>query len=188
MKMKEKIKQIVSKIIDWFLTEPKRLVRLIVLTICSFVVFFQLRDCVLKLMHPPVSTHSHFDLNQTMYYPAVTFCREPAFKLEVMKVSKSILMTNFCFEVKLFAQRYNLSFTPSLNAEWRYFPFDTHTISDLYREATFSANEFFSWYQLDGKRENIKLEPSLHFSKGRCFTLKPKVSTDLPVNSKCWTG
>lgn len=86
MKSAEKIKQIFLNIIDWFLVEPKRLVRLIVLSICSIVVFFQLWECAMKLLHPPISTHSHFDLNETMFYPAVTFCREPAFKVEVMSV------------------------------------------------------------------------------------------------------
>lgn len=87
MKGIQKAKQIILKIIDWFLVEPKRLVRLIVLSICSIVVFFQLWECVMKLLHPPISTASHFDLNRTMHYPAVTFCRNPAFKPDVMKVN-----------------------------------------------------------------------------------------------------
>lgn len=44
------------------------------------------RECVQKLIRPPVSTHSNFDLNETMSYPAVTFCRNPAFKSEVLEV------------------------------------------------------------------------------------------------------
>lgn len=87
MKLLEKFYNVVLKIIDWFLIEPKRLVRLVVLSVCSIVVFFQLWECAMKLLHPPVSTHSHFDLNKTMYYPAVTFCREPGFKVEVMEVN-----------------------------------------------------------------------------------------------------
>lgn len=81
------MKQIFLKIGDWFLTEPKRLVRLIVLSICSIIVFYQLWECMQKLLHPPISTHSHFDLNQSMFYPSVTFCRAPSYKPDVMIVS-----------------------------------------------------------------------------------------------------
>lgn len=90
MKLLEKLRCIVLKIFDWFLEEPKRLVRLVVLSICSIVVFFQLWECVMKLLHPPISTHSHFDLNQTMHYPAVTICREPGYKREAMHVRMSL--------------------------------------------------------------------------------------------------
>lgn len=91
MKLFHKMKQIFLKIGDWFLIEPKRLVRLAVLSICSIVVFFQLWECVMKLLHPPISTHSHFDLNQSMFYPAVTFCREPGYKPDVMSVSLHLI-------------------------------------------------------------------------------------------------
>jgi hypothetical protein len=45
------------------------------------------RECVNKLLKPPVSTHSNFELNETMHYPAITFCRNPPFKKDVMAVS-----------------------------------------------------------------------------------------------------
>jgi hypothetical protein len=45
-------------------------------------------------LEPPISTHSNFDLNETMHYPAVTFCREPAFKRDILKV-KNYLSKRF---------------------------------------------------------------------------------------------
>jgi hypothetical protein len=87
MELAKKCNKFFLKIIDWFLVEPKRLVRLVVLSICSIIVFFQLWECAMKLLHPPISTHSHFDLNHTMHYPAVTFCREPGFKTAVLEVN-----------------------------------------------------------------------------------------------------
>lgn len=92
MKLLGKLQNVALKIIDWFLIEPKRLVRLVVLSVCSIVVFFQLWECAMKLLHPPISTASHFDLNRTMYYPAVTFCREPGFKVEVMEVNRCLTL------------------------------------------------------------------------------------------------
>lgn len=96
MKLLGKLQNVALKIIDWFLIEPKRLVRLVVLSVCSIVVFFQLWECAMKLLHPPISTASHFDLNRTMYYPAVTFCREPGFKVEVMKVNRWLTLRDTC--------------------------------------------------------------------------------------------
>lgn len=92
MTLAKKLNKLFLKVIDWFLVEPKRLVRLVVLSICSIIVFFQLWECAMKLLHPPISTHSHFDLNHTMHYPAVTFCREPAFKINVLEVRERKLI------------------------------------------------------------------------------------------------
>lgn len=60
---------------QWCLEDPRRIVRAIILFACSIIVIFQLAECFKKLLHPPIATHSHFDLNETMSYPAVTFCR-----------------------------------------------------------------------------------------------------------------
>lgn len=96
------------------LTNPKKLVRLVVLLICTIVVVFQvsiflfahcnnflwllgvtnrtnvilskLTDCFMKLRHPPITTHSRYELNETISYPALTFCRDPPYKRDVMKV------------------------------------------------------------------------------------------------------
>ena len=92
MKLAKKLNKLFLKVIDWFLVEPKRLVRLVVLSICSIIVFFQLWECAMKLLHPPISTHSHFDLNHTMHYPAVTFCRQPGFKIDVLEVRERHLI------------------------------------------------------------------------------------------------
>lgn len=83
-------------------------------------------------------------------------------------------------------QKYNLSYHPSLTSSWRDFPFATHSLSDWIEEATYTKDEMFSIYALDGNHSNIKFETTLHFSMGRCFTLKPKVSTDIPV--RLWTS
>lgn len=99
------LKLLYTKVINWFLCQPKLLIRFVVLSVCSVIVFFQLwygnffilagtikkifnRECAMKLLHPPISTHSDFKLNETMHYPAVTFCRNPAFKKNVLEVIK----------------------------------------------------------------------------------------------------
>ncbi|GBP36654.1 Protein yellow [Eumeta japonica] len=52
--------------------------------------------CVQKLMNKPITTHTHFDFNQTLLYPSVTFCREPPYKFDKMLVRMS-LPTTFIF-------------------------------------------------------------------------------------------
>lgn len=111
MKLFVKFKHIYLKIIELCLQSPKRIIRLVVLSGCCIIVFFQLwkvvslfenlffyenfysihRECVGKLLKPPVSTHSNFVLNETMHYPAITFCRKTPFKAEVLKVKKKKL-------------------------------------------------------------------------------------------------
>lgn len=117
----------------------------------------------MKLLWPPISTHSNFDLNETMHYPAVTFCRDPPFKRYIM-------------------EKYNLSYHPSITSSWKYFPFNEKTLADLYEDATYKSDEFFIKYGLGGSRENVKVVMSLHFSYGRCYTLIPLVSTISPVS------
>lgn len=96
-----------------YFNDPKKMVRFCVLFGCSIIViyqvyeefkkicfsfiyyvvfsfkfsnFLQLFECFSKLRQPPISTHSHFDFNETIYYPAITFCREPAYKYDVLEV------------------------------------------------------------------------------------------------------
>lgn len=46
----------------------------------------QLTECFDKLKQPPISTHSYYILNETIQMPAITICREPAYKEEVLTV------------------------------------------------------------------------------------------------------
>lgn len=52
----------------------------------------------------------------------------------------------------------------------------------LFDEATYTKEELFAIYALDGNRDNIEVIPTMHFSMGRCYTLIPKISTSFPVN------
>lgn len=42
MKLFQNLQLFFLKILDWFLVEPKRCIRFVVLSVCSVVVFFQL--------------------------------------------------------------------------------------------------------------------------------------------------
>ncbi|KAG5675245.1 hypothetical protein PVAND_005160 [Polypedilum vanderplanki] len=161
MKLSVSFKLLYLKIIDCVMKNPKKLIRLFILSDCCIIVFFQLWHFKSKFLWPPTSTYLDFHLNESMYYPAITFCREPSFKNEVMS-------------------KYNLSFHPSITTSWKNFPFNETSLADLYEEATYTRDEFFGSYWLDGKSENIDIVMTLHFSYGKCYTLLPLVTTDLP--------
>uniref|UniRef100_A0A182YIM6 Uncharacterized protein n=1 Tax=Anopheles stephensi TaxID=30069 RepID=A0A182YIM6_ANOST len=138
--------------------DPKRLVRGIVLFICSIVVMYQLTDCFKKLCNPPISTHSRFDLNESMLYPAITFCREPAYKADVMA-------------------KYNLAMHPKYTSSFDQFPFNESSLEQLFGEATYNHSEFFIQHGLNGGTNNIEVVESLHLDMGRCYTLNPLITT-----------
>ncbi|XP_058056300.1 acid-sensing ion channel 2 [Anopheles bellator] len=138
--------------------EPKRLVRGIVLFVCSIVVVYQLTDCFRKLFSPPISTHSRFDLNDTMLYPSITFCREPAYKADVMA-------------------KYNLAMHPKYTSGFDNFPFNETSLEELFSEATYNHSEFFLQHGLNGGTDTIEVEESLHLDMGRCYTLNPLITT-----------
>lgn len=71
----------------WLLRDPAKLIRYLVLFVCSIVVIVQLYECFSKLSDPPISTHSYYNVNETIEMPAITLCREPAFKEDVLTVS-----------------------------------------------------------------------------------------------------
>lgn len=103
------VRNVFKCVSNWMLYDPRRIVRIIVLIVCVAVVVFQVRyfifpifsnvfpssatcyiklcECVRKLRHPPISTHTQFDINDTMTYPAVTFCRNPPYKADILAVN-----------------------------------------------------------------------------------------------------
>ncbi|XP_055593755.1 uncharacterized protein LOC129744959 [Uranotaenia lowii] len=157
--LKTTFKQKYRQLMHFLCFDPKRLVRVIVLSICSVIVIFQLTECFQKLIHPPVSTHSRFDLNESMLYPAVTFCRNPSYKQDVL-------------------ERYNLSYHPKYTSNFNKFNFEENTLEQLFTEATFNESEFFVQFGLEGNPENVEVTSGIHLDMGRCFTLNPLVTTN----------
>ncbi|KAL1398818.1 hypothetical protein pipiens_008661 [Culex pipiens pipiens] len=157
--IKEKLKGKFWDTLHFLCYDPKRLVRVIVLSICSVVVIFQLTECFHKLIHPPISTHSRFELNDSMQYPAITFCRNPPYKFDVM-------------------HRYNLTQHPKYASAFNKFDFNESTLEELFHEATYSKTDFFIQYGLNGLAENIEITSGMHLDMGQCFTMNPLVTTE----------
>uniref|UniRef100_A0A182WA48 Uncharacterized protein n=1 Tax=Anopheles minimus TaxID=112268 RepID=A0A182WA48_9DIPT len=153
-----KVKHKLWNVLHQLCHDPKRLVRGIVLFICSVVVMYQLTDCFKKLCNPPISTHSRFDLNDSMLYPAITFCREPAYKADIMA-------------------KYNLAMHPKYTSSFDRFPFNESSLEQLFGEATYNHSEFFIQHGLNGGINNIEVVESLHLDMGRCYTLNPLTTT-----------
>ncbi|CAD7085902.1 unnamed protein product [Hermetia illucens] len=138
---------------SWIQKDPTKLIRYIVLLICCIVVTVQLSECFSKLRFPPITTHSHYELNDTMQLPAVTICREPGYKPDVLK-------------------KYGLATHPKFYQSWKRFPFNTTDISDVFSESTYSAEEILVQRGLDGEPEGINITSNLHFTYGMCHTFR----------------
>ncbi|XP_036329166.1 uncharacterized protein LOC118741336 [Rhagoletis pomonella] len=144
----------------WILRDPGKIIRYIVLFVCSIIVIVQLTECFSKLYDPPISTHSYYNLNDTMEMPAVTICRDPPYKETVMnKLSNGVCPH------------------PKYVTCWSAYPFNELELDEFFQNSTFDLEETFlgEQYGLNGFKENLQIESSLHFNLGRCFTLKPKV-------------
>lgn len=72
-----------------------------------------------------------------------------------------------------------MSTTMTTTSIWRDFPFSTVTLAEFYEESTFHRDEIFTQYSLKGKHENVEVEETMHFSLGRCYSIKPKISTKM---------
>ncbi|XP_055633180.1 uncharacterized protein LOC129773577 [Toxorhynchites rutilus septentrionalis] len=156
--VREKLNQKFRYLLNFLFEDPKKFVRIVVLSVCCVVVIFQLTECFRKLIRPPVSTHFRFELNDTMVYPAITLCRDPPYKYEVLR-------------------RFNLTLHPKYANAFDMFNFNESSLEELFREATYNEDEFFIAYALNQDPENIKTTPNMHLNLGNCFTLDPLVTT-----------
>ncbi|XP_048508130.1 uncharacterized protein LOC105685303 isoform X2 [Athalia rosae] len=146
----------------WSLVELRktwsRRIRWLTFVGCLVAVVVQLYQCYGKLRLPPVTTHTRFHVNDSLWYPAVTICREPPFRIEVFN-------------------KYHLGASPRFTSEWRYFPWDEMTLEELYTEATFPADEVLLLYGLNGEVHHVELTSGFFFESGSCHTLTPKVTS-----------
>ncbi|XP_073956071.1 uncharacterized protein isoform X2 [Choristoneura fumiferana] len=117
---------------------------------------FQITACVQKLIFIPITTYTHFDFNETLMYPSLTFCRQPPYKFDKM-------------------EEYGLYSHPRFTSVWRNFNFSRTTLDELWEDITYTEDEFFVQYGLDGLVENVAVTSQLGFVQGRCHTLTPKV-------------
>lgn len=127
------IQQKCSSTYQGCLNDPKRIVKYGVLFVCSIVMIYQVKwlrplcstfqlkfkvqlsECFSKLNYPPITTHSHFDLNETISYPALTICRDPPYKPEAMAVCSHIVLLRhpliYYYEQLFLALQFILSYT-----------------------------------------------------------------------------
>ncbi|XP_039951083.1 acid-sensing ion channel 4-A isoform X2 [Bactrocera neohumeralis] len=148
------------ELLDWILRDPGKLIRYLVLFVCSVIVIVQLSECFTKLNSPPISTHSYFSLNDTVEMPAVTICREPPYKEDVLNSMSGGICPH-----------------PKYITCWNNFPFNDLELDDFFMNSTFDLEETIlgEQYGLDGLTKNLEIKTSLHFYMGRCYTLNPKI-------------
>ncbi|XP_002014740.2 acid-sensing ion channel 4-A [Drosophila persimilis] len=144
----------------WLLRDPAKLIRYLVLFACSIVVIVQLYECFAKLYDPPISTHSYYNLNETIEMPAITICREPPYREDVL----TNLSGAYCPH-------------PKYATCWMKYPFGEISLDEFFENSTHDVDDTFILYGLNGDKNNLEIDSSLHFYMGRCYTLRPKAPT-----------
>ncbi|XP_037711423.1 uncharacterized protein LOC119548315 [Drosophila subpulchrella] len=141
----------------WIFRDPAKLIRYLVLFACCIVVIVQLYECFSKLYDPPISTHSYYSLNETIEMPAVTICREPPYKEEML----TRLSGGACPH-------------PKYATCWMNYPFGEISLEEFFENSTHDMGDTFVFYGLNENPSNVVMNSSLHFYMGRCYTLRPK--------------
>ncbi|KAJ9599778.1 hypothetical protein L9F63_026373, partial [Diploptera punctata] len=137
-----------------------RTVRFLVLLACTVVVPFpgtpQLSECFYKLSQPPVSSFTRIIVNKSVTYPAVTICRYPSYKSNVLK-------------------RYNLNSVKN-HPDYDNFPFQNVTLEKLWQQATYREDEKPLEYRFTDLTQSLHLENALNIDVG-CHTVLPLIQT-----------
>ncbi|KAJ0176846.1 hypothetical protein K1T71_008025 [Dendrolimus kikuchii] len=132
------------------------LVKTVIIAVCVGVLIQQLSVCIRKLIHIPITTYTHFDFNKTIYYPSLTFCREPPYKYDKLL-------------------DYGLYSHPRYTSTWASFNFSDIVLDELWEEITYNENDIFVQYGLYNLKDNVKIKPKMQFVMGRCYTLSPNI-------------
>ncbi|XP_061386620.1 uncharacterized protein LOC133322631 [Musca vetustissima] len=150
-----------SELRAWLFKDPAKIIRYVVLFVCCIIVIVQLYECFSKLDNPPISTHSYYNLNETIEMPAVTICREPPYKEEEL----TEISGNNCTH-------------PKYSSCWNLYPYDEVPISEFFINSTFNISETFynDQYGLNSFKSNVEITSNTQFFRGRCHTIRPKVA------------
>ncbi|XP_059468817.1 acid-sensing ion channel 2-like [Neocloeon triangulifer] len=146
----------------------KQALKLCVLVACMTAVIFQLSECILKLSYPPLSTRTELKINSTLSYPALTICRNPPYKANVLK-------------------DYGLASEITHTSEWAKFPFNETTLAEFWQKATYSESENFVIYGLGSSPSHVEMKSTFYFENGLCHSLIPIISTKEVGSSSGWS-
>lgn len=123
MRFIDKLRAFGAHTLNGFVENPKHLIKYVVLVLCSIVVVFQLSECFAKLLNPPIATHSFFNLNETMTYPALTFCHNPPYNPQQLRY-------------------YRLQIHPEMTNHWRDFNYTQHPdLAAVFENMTYGVQE-----------------------------------------------
>ncbi|CAH1100622.1 unnamed protein product [Psylliodes chrysocephalus] len=148
--------------------EPSQLIKFIVLFVCCIFTCTQVAQCLEKYLYPPASTHAEFILNDSIRYPCLTICRRPSFKIHLFQpfgvLTSSIESPNAFRNFDFF--KFNLT---------NFFDATTYNFHDIFGQIAYGSQGYSSKYP----KLSLKITPSFHIKRGRCFTFQPLRPTDI---------
>ncbi|RZC33625.1 uncharacterized protein BDFB_002538 [Asbolus verrucosus] len=145
------------------LTDPKHLVKLVLLVICVCITIYQAK-CVNKVLHPPISSYYKFQLNETVKYPSITICRKPTYKTHLFP---------------LFGLKETLPLVS--NGFFNNFTFHNSTIEEFLTNTTYTFKETIPLYGYKGQGfgKNVRIDKIFLLDKGLCHTITPTENSDV---------
>ncbi|XP_044252939.1 uncharacterized protein LOC123003935 [Tribolium madens] len=155
------------------LTDPRQLIKLILLVVCVSITIYQLSECVNKIVRPPITSHYRFRYNQSIKYPAITVCRRPSFK--------SYLFPKFGIRAS--------TLDLAANNLFENFPFNTTSLEDFLNATTYDFKEVVPLYGYNetGMGENLRFRKTFFTKRGLCHTMIPKeMSENFAIAGGFW--
>lgn len=98
-------------------------------------------------------------MNETIDLPALTFCREPPYKQEVLEKYTSKSCSH-----------------PTLTNCWKDFNFNETSLDQVFEESTYNIDESIIQMGLLKEKDNIYNFSTIQLNLGKCHTLKPLIS------------
>jgi len=155
----------------------------IALTGCLFWTYEQISISTDKLIHPPISTHTRLNNNETLNYPAVTLCYKngdrQGYRLNMLR---HFNLTGYW---KNDDGRY-------FNDTWKDFAWGEMSLTELWNKTTYKARilelqNLYNYTHNDKQGEHMSIVASLNndvqalyysvnyfYEQGRCYTFRPK--------------
>lgn len=95
-------------------------------------------------------------MNETIDLPALTFCREPPYKQDVLGQYTDKNCNH-----------------PSLTSCWKSFDFNETSLDEIFEKSTYNIDESIIQMGILKESSNILNFSTLHFNLGKCHTIKP---------------
>lgn len=132
----------------WFCNEPRLMFKVLLFMVGFAVVLYQVTTCSMKLKTKADATHTFLAVNNSLYYPAITFCQEPPFR-----IGHNLLDSSVEEKPKDMHELLQLWQNTSLKQE---LPINFEKFQELITSVTFSVEESIEEMKFNGDTTGMR--------------------------------